>query len=218
MIPAFPLDGGRILRAVLASFIGMSKATRIASSVGQVLAIGLGLFGIVNGNFILVLVALFVFFGAGQENAQSEAKTVLTTRRLGDAYNRHALSLSVGDRVSRVVDYLLTSYQPDFAVMQGNALAGIVTREGVLRRLAAAPEEVYVTEIMRRDVVKVDAAKTLDEARQIMAEREARVVAVYEGEHFLGLVSIEDIGEAYTVLSFIQRRQSLRMARNEGAA
>ncbi len=116
LIPAFPLDGGRIFRALLAMRLGYPRATKIASTVGQVAAIGLGILGIATGNFVLVLVAVFIFLGAGQENARAESKTVLTTLKIGDAYNKHALTLQIGDRVSKVVDYILTSYQPDFAV------------------------------------------------------------------------------------------------------
>ncbi|MDW8396763.1 MAG: site-2 protease family protein [Anaerolineae bacterium] len=210
MIPAFPLDGGRVFRAILAMFIGFPRATRIASAVGQVAAIGLGVFGFISGNFILVLIAVFVFFGAGQENAQALSKTVLRTRRVGDAYNKHALSLQIGDRVSRVVDYLLTSYQPDFAVMQGSRLLGIITREDVMLALSSRPDDCYVTEIMQREFLQVDANKTLDEVRQLMTERGARLAAVFDGPNYLGLISIEDISEAFAVLSFLERQQQLR--------
>src|SRR3990172_13151410 len=104
LIPAFPLDGGRILRAILAMFMGYPKATRVAVATGQFIAIILGLYGVLNGQFLLTLVAVFIFFGAGQETAEAEAKTVFTTFLVGDAYNKHALTLAVGDRVSRVVN------------------------------------------------------------------------------------------------------------------
>ncbi|NWG21899.1 MAG: site-2 protease family protein [Chloroflexi bacterium] len=210
LIPAFPLDGGRIFRATLAMLIGQRRATRIATLLGQGIAILLGIFGIVSGNFLLALVAVFIFLGAGQENAEGQARTMLVTMRVGDAYNRHALTLQIGDRVSKVVDYILTSYQPDFAVMQGGRPIGIVTRDDVLRALASDPRDLYVTGVMQRDIVQVPSSATLDEVRQLMNERSTRVVAVYEGDVYLGLVSIEDIAEAYAVLAFLQRQQEAR--------
>ncbi len=210
LIPAFPLDGGRIFRAALAMLIGQRRATRIATLLGQGIAILLGIFGIVSGNFLLALVAVFIFLGAGQENAEGQARTMLVTMRVGDAYNRHALTLQIGDRVSKVVDYILTSYQPDFAVMQGGRPIGIVTRDDVLRALASDPRDLYVTGVMQRDIVQVPSSATLDEVRQLMNERSTRVVAVYEGDVYLGLVSIEDIAEAYAVLAFLQRQQEAR--------
>jgi Zn-dependent protease len=207
LIPAFPLDGGRILRALLAMQLGLARATAIAAIVGQAIAIGLGVFGIINGNFILMLIAVFIFFGAGQENAAAQAKTVLSTQKIGDAYNKHAITLQNGDRVSKVVDYILTSYQPDFAVTFGNSLLGIVTREDVLRSLAINPNDVYVSEIMHREVFKVDATKSLDAVREEMSTQGARVAAVYDGARFLGLVSAEDLREAAAVLAFVQRQK-----------
>jgi Zn-dependent protease len=210
LIPAFPLDGGRMLRALLAMRLGMPRATRIASGIGQALAIGLGVYGFLSGNWLLALVAVFVFVGASQETTTAQAKTVLITRKVGDAYNKHAISLQNGDRISRVVDYLLTSYQPDFAVVFGNRLLGIVTREDVMRALAIQPNDCYVSEIMNRAVFKLNAADTLDDAREKMEAQNVRVAAVYDGEQFLGLLSQEDISEAFAILMFVKRHQQLR--------
>lgn len=210
LIPAFPLDGGRFMRALLAMPLGYRRATRIASIVGQVIALGIGIFGLVDGNFILILIAVFVFFGAGQETATADSKTVLTTRRVGDAYNKNALTLVVGDRVSKVVDYLLTSHQPNFAVMQGSNLLGIVTRDDVLRALATSTIDLYATEIMERDVLKVESSKTLQDVSETMAQNGKRVVAVYDNSNYLGLVGIEDISEAFTILAFLERQERHR--------
>jgi Zn-dependent protease/CBS domain-containing protein len=212
LIPAFPLDGGRIFRAVLAMFMPAQRATRIAATTGQGIAILLGVLGVATGNFGLVLVAVFVFFGAGQENAEGQARTMLITKKVGDAYNRHALTLEISDRVSKVVDYILTSYQPDFAVMQGSRLLGIVTRDDVLRALATEPRDMYVTGIMQREFVRVQPDLTLDQVRALMAEKSTRTVAVFEGEEYLGLVSIDDISEALAVLAYQQRNDQLRAA------
>ncbi|NJK80089.1 MAG: site-2 protease family protein [Chloroflexaceae bacterium] len=210
LIPAFPLDGGRILRAVLAMFIGQRRATRIASVVGQGFALLMGLYALLTLQFLLLLIAVFIFFGAGRENVEEQASTVLSTQRVGDAYNKYVLTLTIGDRISKVLDYILTSYQPDFAVLQGNRLLGIVTRDDVLNTLARSPNDsnildVYVTTVMRREVVRVDANATLDEVRTVMGEQSARVVAVYEGETYLGLINQDDLAEAFTVLSFMER-------------
>lgn len=210
LAPAFPLDGGRVLRALLAMGLGFPRATRIASVIGQLVAMGFGLFGLFSGNLLLALVAVFIFVGATQETAVAQSKVVLTTHRLGDAYNRHVITLQNGDRLSRVVDYLLTSYQPDFAVLFGKKLLGIVTRDDVLRALATQPYDLYVSEVMTREVVKLDANLTLDEAREQISERGVRVAAVYDGDNFLGLISMEDIQEAFSILMFTQRHIELK--------
>lgn len=212
LIPAFPLDGGRMLRATLAMFLSYQRATRIATTIGQGIAILLGILGVTSGNFALVLVAVFVFFGAGQEHVEGQARTILQTKRVGDAYNRHALTLDIGDRVSRVVDYILTSYQPDFAVMQGMKLLGIVTRDDVFRALSNEARDIYVTGIMNRDFVHVPHTATLEEVRTIMMEKQARVVAVYDADNYLGLVSTEDISETFAVLAYKERQRQLQVS------
>lgn len=210
LIPAFPLDGGRIFRALLALVMPARRATRIATAIGQAIAILLGVYAVTSSNFALVLVAIFIFLGASQENAEGQARTMLITKRVGDAYNRHALALEIGDRVSKVVDYILTSYQPDFAVLQGSRLLGIVTREEVLRSLATDPLDGYVTGIMQREIVRVAPSQTLDEVRTVMSEKGVRVVAVFDGDVYMGLVSAEDLSEALAVLAFQQRHEQLR--------
>ncbi len=217
MIPAYPLDGGRVFHAILAMFLGYRRATRIASVVGELLAIVLGIYGLIAGNFILVLIAVFVFFGASQETATADSKTVLTTLRVGDAYNKNALTLAVGDRASKVVDYLLTSYQPDFAVLQGSNLLGIVRRSDVLHALASSQIDLFVTEIMERQITKVDASKTLQEVSDYLHAQNAQVAAVYNGPMFLGLTSLEDINEAFAILAFQQRQQQARQQRQSHA-
>ena len=212
LIPAFPLDGGRMLRATLAMFLSYQRATRIATTIGQGIAILLGILGVTSGNFALVLVAVFVFFRAGQEHVEGQARTILQTKRVGDAYNRHALTLDIGDRVSRVVDYILTSYQPDFAVMQGMKLLGIVTRDDVFRALSNEARDIYVTGIMNRDFVHVPHTATLEEVRTIMMEKQARVVAVYDADNYLGLVSTEDISETFAVLAYQERQRQLQVS------
>ena len=212
MIPAFPLDGGRVLRALLAMVMGFPKATRTASTIGQAIAVALGLFAVLNGQLFLAFVAFFIFMGAGSEKAEEQARTVLTTLRVGDAYNKFALTLAAGDHVSKVVDYILTSYQPDFAVVQGGALLGIVTRQDVLKTLATDPQDLYVAGVMNREVVRVSAGESLDDVRRTMAEKEVRIVAVYDGERYLGLLSAEDLAEALLVVTFVERQRQLRAA------
>lgn len=205
LIPAFPLDGGRMLRALLWMRLPLPRATRIAATIGQVFALAFGVWALVTGNWMLGFIALFVFLGAGAETAAAQSGTVLATRRVGDAYNKFALSLSLDDRVSRVIDYILTSYQPDFAVLHRGKLQGVVTRDDVLRWLSANDYDVYVTEIMHEDVLRVDAKQSLDDVIEQLQAADRRVAAVFDGDTYLGLVSAEDIAEAQLVLTFMRR-------------
>ena len=201
LIPAFPLDGGRILRGVLGFFMEWVRATRVATLTGQIIAVGMGAVAVLSGNVLLGLIAVMIFLGAGSTHAEEQARTVLATRRVGDAYNKHALTLREEDRVGTVVDHLLTSYQPDFAVLRGGQLVAVVTRHDVLRALSRRGGDLSVGEVMGGWFVKVPADLTLDEVGELLRERQTRVAAVYDGEAFLGLVSGEDIAEANAILS-----------------
>jgi len=204
LIPAFPMDGGRMLRAILASFLGFQRATRIAAALGQMVAMLLGAFAVWNGLVLLAVVAVFIFIAAAQQRAAEEARGVLSTLRLGDAYNKYALVLSPGDRVSKVVDYLLTSYQPDFAVLHGGDLLGVVTRNVVLRALADDPNDAYVAGLMDRNVLRLDARQSLAEAQELMAEQSRTVAAVFAADRYLGLINLEDLREALQIAAFLK--------------
>ena len=209
MIPAFPMDGGRVFRALLGFFMQWGRATSIAAGVGQFLAIGLGLLALLSGNLFLVLIAVFIFFAAGMSRDDVRARIVLSARHIGDVYNKYALTLDESDRVSRVVDYLLTSYQPDFAVVREGELLGVVTREQALASLARSSGDEPVTEVMLREIPGVDRETPLDQVRETMAEKESRLAAVYDRGVFLGLVSSEDLAEAMVVISYEQRRRRM---------
>ena len=100
LIPAFPLDGGRIFRAILAFFMPHVKATRIAATVGQYAAVALAIWGLFSGQILLAVIAFFIFMGAGAESSAAQAGTVLATRRVGDAYNKTAIVLTLEHRAS----------------------------------------------------------------------------------------------------------------------
>lgn len=220
MLPAFPLDGGRVLRSILAMRMHHQRATETAATIGQVIAVLLGLFGLMNGNVMLVIVALFIFFGAGAEQVQGRAQAVLSGHRVGDAYNRGAYVAQPYDRLSSIVHRILNSYQPDFAIVNGHDLLGVVTRAEVTRALSTGVGDVPIGQVMTQTPVpRVQADQTLEQVRETLAERGARVAAVYDGPQFLGLVSAEDIEEAFALLQFMDgnaRRGAARAPTENG--
>lgn len=207
LIPAFPLDGGRILRGLLGLITDWTTATRWATTLGQTLAIGLGLFGLLAGQVTLVVVAALVFFAAGATHAEERGHGVLASERVGDACNRHAIALTERDRLSTVVRYVLTSYQPDFAVMRGGTLLGVVLRGDVLAILAQRTGDHPVTAFMS-SCPRVAAGLSLADVRAVLDEHGASVAAVYDDRGFVGLVGREDIREAELFLSFVRATPS----------
>jgi len=177
LLPAFPMDGGRVLRALLAFRFGWLKGTRWAAAIGQGLAVAGGVWALLSGQLLLALLCAFVYFGAGQERTHAEARHVLESLRLADAYNRHALVLAPGDRLSRVVHYLLTSYQPDFAVIdRGGSFAGVVTRERALAVAASRGDDPLVLDFLEAPVPRLESSLSLVEAQ---GDRERACVSTH---------------------------------------
>ncbi|XXX80479.1 site-2 protease family protein [Sorangium sp. So ce134] len=203
MIPALPLDGGRVLRAGLSMAIGPARATSAAATIGQVIAAALFAGAVLSGHLVLAFIAVLVFLGAAQERTTERARSILGGVPVGRAYNRRAIALSPCDRVNDAAEHILTTYQTDFAVLLDGQPIGALTRADVVRALAEGAGGAYVAGIMRRDVVRVSADRSLDEVMRLMSEKSAPVVAVYDGERYLGLISQEDIAEALTLLQFM---------------
>lgn len=207
MIPAFPLDGGRILRGILGLMTDWSRATAWATATGRYIAIAMGVWAVATGQIMLAFVAIVIFMGASATADEERGRTVLGSHSVGDACNRHALVLSPGDRIDRVVSYILTSYQPDFAVMSGSRLLGVVRRSQVLDALATRSSNLSVTTVMRA-CPSVGGHLSLDEVRQVLLESGSSVAAVYDSGHYAGLVSLDDIAEAELVLASSRQAQS----------
>lgn len=216
MIPALPMDGGRVLRALLALRMSTTRATRIAVGIGVLLGVGGLVLGALRGNVVLAVTAAVVVVGAVAEWPRESRRSPLHFLRAGDAYNKGALVLSPDDPVERVVRHILTSYQPDFAVVEGGRLVGVVTRKDVLEALGDAQRPQHlVRDIMRPDVHRIAADAALDDAYEDMKRARVSLSAVYEGERYLGLVSQDDIAEARLVASYASRREE-RSLRGDG--
>lgn len=203
LIPAFPLDGGRILRGLLGLGMEWSRATSWATAIGQGLAGGIAVYALLGGQPMLLIIAVLVFVTAAATEADERARALLVTQRAGDACNRHAITLVELDRLSTIVRYLLTSYQPDFAVLHGRELRGVVLREDVLAALAARREDSPVAALMR-PCPRVEADASLADVRAILDASSVRVAAVFDAGSFVGLVGPDDIREVEMVLMFMR--------------
>jgi len=201
LIPAFPMDGGRVLRALLATVMSHARATTLAVRVGQGLAWMLGLTGLLTSNFMWVLIAIFVYSGAAQEERMVHVKNALQGLRVRQAFSRRALVLRPDDPVSRAADLTLESFQADFPICDGERLVGLLTHTDVIRALKQRRPETPVREVMRTDFPTVGLDDGLFEVHRQMAEAGLDALAVMEGERFLGLLTRRDVNEVYQLLS-----------------
>jgi Zn-dependent protease/CBS domain-containing protein len=210
MIPALPMDGGRVFRALLAMMFGKRRATSIAATVGQVLAVGIGLWALNEHQAWLTLIAMFVFFGATQERASGQTNALLSTLRAGDAVNFNTIVLSPGDVLATVAHHSLRSDQSHFPVVHGERLIGVLSREDALRAMAEHGGDAYVARFIQRRIHEVDANLPLDEVRNRILENDGRPVVVRGIQGYLGLLSFEDMSRAARVASRLERSRALQ--------
>jgi len=211
MLPAFPMDGGRVLRALLAIRMDYAHATQVAANVGQGMALLFGLVGLFSNPF-LIFIALFVWIGAGQEAAMTQMKAALGGIPLERAMITDFRTLSVGDPLARAVELLLSGAQQDFPVMDGSTVAGILTRADLLTALARQDQRPLVSDVMRRDFQVADAADMIDVALARLEGRPCHTMPVLRRGTLIGLLTMDNVGEFLSVQSAVRKRARMTAA------
>jgi len=201
LLPAFPMDGGRVLRAILATRMSYPRATAIAVTIGQVLAWMLGLYGFLGGGFFMVLIAIFIYVGAGQEGQLVQLRSVLGSIRVEQAYSRHAQTLSLDSTLKDAVDLTLNSFQADFPICDGTHLVGIVTHSKLIQALNSYPLETPVRQIMVEDIPTVRPDDGLFEVQKRFSDLGLDALPVVDQGRFLGIITSKDLNEVYQLLS-----------------
>src|SRR6267378_4001537 len=208
LIPAFPMDGGRVLRALLAMRLDYVRATRIAASVGQAMALLFGFLGLF-GNPILILIALFVFIGAGQESTLGQMRSVSEGVPVERAMIRDFRALHSDEPIARAVELLLDGHQQDFPVLAGSDGAlpiGILSRSDLLKAVAGGMTDVKVGDVTRKKCVAVQPGEMLEEVFRKMQANGCPAVPVAEpGKGIVGMVTLENVGEFAMVQAALAR-------------
>jgi stage IV sporulation protein FB len=198
MIPAFPMDGGRVLRALLAMTMPYGRATELAATIGQVLAVAGGLLGLSAMNPILVLIAVFIFMAARGESAMVQAKIAREGVPLDRARMTDFHVLREGDTLHDAAAALLAGSQHDFPVLDRDGrLDGMLTRAGLIEGITKRGPTARVDEAMLRDVPSVPLHYPLREAFQVLraSPLESLPVVAENGGRVLGLLTAENVGE-----------------------
>lgn len=204
LLPAFPMDGGRIFRALLALRLPYNRATAIAATLGQGFAWVFALAGILTGNIVLILVGLFIWMGAGNEAAIVDAHSTLRDLRVADAMSRQPLVLSPADRLAKAVELTLSNFQADFPVVapQSERTVGLLTREDILQGLRNRGLLGSVGGAMRPTYLTVHAADPLHETQLRLLSSPGRcAVVVDEANRLVGLLTLADVSEALVMLA-----------------
>ncbi len=194
LLPAFPMDGGRVLRAGLALWLDYGRATQIAARIGRGMALLLGLLGLFF-NPLLVLIALFVWMGAQQESAQVQLKTALEGIPVRTAMITDFRTLGPDEPLSTAVALMLAGFQHEFPVMENGRLVGVLTRDDIVRGLSHHGDNLPVRQAMRREFQVADPAETLESAIGRMEGPGGGSIVVLENGAVLGMLTPENIGE-----------------------
>ena len=210
LLPAFPMDGGRILRALLATRMDYTRATSMAATLGQAMAVLFAILGIFVNPF-LILIAFFVWSGAAQEARMVRTKSSLGGISVGHVTQTDFATLSPHDSPSRAIKLTLAGSQQDFPVVEGGTVVGILTRRDLLLALAKGGQGGYVADIMKRDFPTVEASDPLETVLTRMQAGEARTIPVTQYGRLIGILTADNIDE-YLMIQAALRRKGMPFA------
>jgi Zn-dependent protease len=205
LLPAFPMDGGRVLRALLARRLGRAQATAIAAKVGQGMAILFAIVGLFAQMPMLMFVALFVYWGAQAEAEMVEFTSVISGLLVRDAMLTRFRTLSANDSLASAVRELLAGSQQDFPVVDGGGVAGLLRRNDLVKALADGGQEASVGSAMRRDCPVVRATDPLERAFETIGQGQCSSLPVMEDGRLVGLLTLENIGELVMVNTALRK-------------
>jgi CBS domain-containing protein len=206
MLPAFPMDGGRVLRALLATRVSYPRATHIAATVGQIMALLFGLIGLMpHGNPMLVFIALFVWIGAAQESGLVQMKYSLSGIPVSRAMVTEFHVLRPENTLADAVELTLKGTQRDFPVLDGERVAGVLRQSDMLATLARQGAHVRVGDVMQTDFQMVESSEMLDAAYRRLSEHRANTAPVSFQGRLVGLVTMDNIGEFLAIQGALGR-------------
>jgi Zn-dependent protease/CBS domain-containing protein len=203
LIPAFPMDGGRVLRALLAMRIDYVRATQVAASIGQGLALIFGFIGLFWNPF-LIFIALFVWMGAAGEASMVQMKSALGGIPISRALITDFRTLSPDDTLDVAGEHVLAGFQHDFPVVQDGRLVGVLTRTALLAALAQRGSASLVGQAMERTFETADPAEMLEGVFGRLQACGCHSLPVLKAGRLVGILTMENIGEFMMIQSALR--------------
>ena len=194
LVPAFPMDGGRILRALLSYIRPEQEATRTAAWMGRMIAISMGLYGLLGGQFMLVFFALFIYLGAAQESVAALGRSLTHGIPIRAAMITEFHTLEHHSTIRDAANLLLSTSQQDFPVVHGTQVVGLLGRKPLIRAIASEGPDAYVAGAMDRDFLALEPNADLAEVLPLMAQA-GRCALVMDGGHLAGLLTTDNLSE-----------------------
>jgi Zn-dependent protease/CBS domain-containing protein len=202
LLPAFPMDGGRVLRALLGLRYPYARATQLAAEVGKLFAILFGLAGLVGGNIVLIGVAFFVYIGAAGEAQQVTIRAAFEGVSVGDimtpAGELHTVTSR--DSVAELVERMFRERHTGYPVVEDGLPVGMVTLSDAEDVSPVEREAYTVADVMSEELVTVDAHAPVTDALELMREHGVGRLPVVDGGELVGLISRTDVMHALDVV------------------
>jgi Zn-dependent protease len=203
LIPAFPMDGGRMLRAALALRLDYVKATQIAATIGQGLAFLFGLLGLM-GNPFLLFIALFVWIGAAQEASLAQMKYALGGIPVARVMITDFQVVAPDDPLARGVELTLAGSQRDFPVMSADQVVGVLTQPALMRALATDGQHAPVAEAMERSFELAEVSEMIEPVFLRLQACNCSTLPVLDRGRLVGLLTLENVGEFLSIQSALR--------------
>ncbi len=204
MLPAFPMDGGRVLRALLSIKLSREKATKIAGSIGQMLAMLFIFYGLFY-NPILVLIGIFIYLGAASEMSHTLKESILKGFKVKDAIMTDFPLIAFDSPLSKGIEKLLNSQATHFVVVKDDVPVGTLSKNQIIKGLQEGDQNTRVESIADFEPYKIETEQDLDEAWMAMVTKSQKVAFVIENGHFVGILDQENISEFIMVRSALNK-------------
>lgn len=217
LLPAFPMDGGRILRSILARKLDLVQATQISAKIGQSMAFVFGFFGILALNPFLILIALFVFVGAQAESHSAQLTSFIRGLQVKDAMMKRFRCLSEEDNLAVAIEQLLAGSQQEFPVWRdGEGVVGLLTGRDLVEALSTRGRLERIGDVMQPECPVVEDDEPLEYVfHRMISDGVSTLPVVDKRGEVVGLLTRENVGELVMISSAIKRRrdnQSIRRA------
>jgi len=201
LLPAFPMDGGRILRSLLVKSIGFRRATKVAVNFGYAFSFIFLIAGLQH-SLMLMVIAVFIYLGATSEEFQSQVKTTLKQFRVRDILTKEFLTLHENATFQSVLELIFHTRQEDFPVVdqRTGGMVGFITRSDITSGIHQFGINANISAVMRRDIPTVSESTGLDEVQSIMASNEIRALPVIRDGNIIGVITTYDINRVYSMM------------------
>lgn len=214
LLPAFPMDGGRVLRALLATQMDYARATQLAANVGQGMAILFGLLGLIIFNPILLFIAVFVFFGARQESQQAMMRSLTRGVPVRQAMLTRFATLHPDDTLDDAIEELLAGSDQDFPVVEDGHIIGVLTRKQMMQALSEQGRAARIGDIVKEgNCAVVEDTTMLREAFERVQSASCNTLPVVRQGKLVGLLTLENVGELMMISSALRQAGNHQVVR-----